>query len=63
MNRILKNYKRIGVTNHFRHKDVYFGPKEARTFDMEDEEQRELYFFWKDRYGFIQDYMKVGDIK
>lgn len=63
MHRILKNYKRIGVKNHFRGKDVWFGPKEAREFNLDDEEQAALYFFWKDRYGFIQDYGKEGDIK
>lgn len=61
MNRVLKNYKKIGVKNIFRGREVWFGPKEARRFDLEDEEQKALYFFWKDRYGFIEDYMKAGE--
>lgn len=63
MNRILKNYKRVNVKNIFRGREVWFGSKQSQTFNMDDEEQAALYFFWKDRYGFIQDYTKAGDLK
>lgn len=64
MKRCLKNYKRIGVKNIFRGREVWFGPKQSQMFDMDDEEERALYYFWKERYGFIDDITsKIGGEK
>ena len=61
--KVLKNYTRERVTNIFRGGEVYFGPKESKKFDLKDEEERALYYFWKERYGFIQDITNRGDLK
>lgn len=64
MIKVLKNYTREKVFNIFRGKKVYFGPKEGKAFETEDEEQEALYNFWKETYGFIQDITdrkKAGD--
>lgn len=55
MNKVLKNYSRERLNVNFRGRNRYFGPKEAKTFNMEDEEEKALYFFWKERYEFLGD--------
>ena len=55
MKRVLQNLKPIDVTNHFRGGEVHFRHKSKQIFDMKDEEERALYYFWKTRYGFIID--------
>ena len=55
MRRVLSNLKRINVENHFRGRGVVFKGKNKRIFDMDDEEQKAEYYFWKDKYGFIID--------
>lgn len=64
MIKYLKNHSRNAVNSHFRSKDVYFGPKKSQSFDMEDEEQKELYFYWINTFGFIQDItVKIAERK
>ena len=55
MKRVLSNLKPISVSNHFRNRDVTFRYKSKRVFNMDLEEERAEYYFWKDRYGFIID--------
>lgn len=62
--RILKNYTRSGIKNIFRGREVWFGPKEGKSFDLDDEEDRALYYFWKGTYEFLDDITsKVGENK
>lgn len=63
MHRILKNNVRAHIKNHFRGREVLFKSKTSQTFNMEDEEERARYFFWKERYGFITDITKGVDSK
>jgi hypothetical protein len=55
MRLVLKNLTKQGIKASFRGREIWFGPKQAQTFDMEDEEEKAKYFFWKDTYGFIID--------
>ena len=48
--RVLKNYTKKGVTGWFRGREVWFGPKAGVGFDLDDEEQRALYYYWKETY-------------
>ena len=48
------------VKNIFRGREVTFPSKGGVAFNMEDEEERALFHFWKDMYGFIQPYEKEG---
>ena len=50
MKLILKNLTKEGIEANFRGRKIWFGPKQAQTFDMEDEEEKAKYFFWKERY-------------
>lgn len=48
--RVLKNPVKRYVKGWFRGRNVYFGPKHAQTFDLDKEEERALYYFWKETY-------------
>jgi hypothetical protein len=64
MYRILKNYSKKSIKINFRGHDVYFKAKAGVKFNLDDEEERALYNFWKERYGFIGDItvnVKVGE--
>jgi hypothetical protein len=50
MRRVLKNLTKQGIKASFRGREIWFGPKQAQIFNMEDEEEKAKYFFWKERY-------------
>jgi hypothetical protein len=48
--RVLKNDVKHGVKGWFRGRHVWFGPKAGVSFEMDDEEQRALYYYWKETF-------------
>ena len=50
---VLKNPLRQHVKGSFRGREVLFKSKAGLSFDMEDEEQKALFFYWKETYGFL----------
>jgi hypothetical protein len=58
--KILKNYLKKGIKGWFRGRPVWFGPKAACGFDLDDEEQRALYYYWKETYD-MKDIKVVND--
>lgn len=55
MRLVLKNPTKNGVMGHFRNKDVIFKAKYSKIFDMDKEEEKNEYFYWKDTFNFLYD--------
>lgn len=63
MRRVLKNRFRGHISNWFRGREVWFKSRTSRIFDMDNEEEKAEYYFWKTRYGFIEDITDRPDIR
>jgi hypothetical protein len=62
MKKVLKNHLRGHIDQIFRGRKVTFRSKSSKIFDMEDEEEKAEFFFWKDMYGFLEDITDKTDI-
>lgn len=55
MKRVLENLKRVTVKYPFRGREITFRYKSKRIFNMDNEEERDEYYTWINRYPFIID--------
>lgn len=63
MKRVLKNPLRQHIKGFFRGRDVIFKSKTGLEFDMEDEEERALFNYWKETYQFLYELEPKGVVK
>ena len=68
MRRVLKNDLKEYRRGFFRGREVFSGPKHTQVFNMKDEEERALYYYWKETYSlrdttahFDQEKLKGGE--
>lgn len=60
--RVLKNVSKTGLKQNFRGREVWFGPKQSQTFDLDDEEEKALFNFWQERFGYFVDGCILVDV-
>lgn len=63
MKRVLKNHTKLNLVVNFRGREINFGPKQSRTFDMTDEEEAAKYHFWRTHYEFLVDITANCEVK
>lgn len=55
MNKALKNPLKKDIKGHFRGRDISFPARKSQIFDVDTEEGKKLYQYWKETFAFIYD--------